>query len=55
MEKERILVVDDEETVREMVSKIINLIGHEVVTTGNGREALEILRSRAFQHPDHGC
>jgi signal transduction histidine kinase len=46
--KERILVVDDEETVREMVSKIINLIGHEVVTTGNGREALEILRSQPF-------
>jgi len=46
--KERILVVDDEETVREMVSKIVNLIGHEVVTTGNGREALEILRSQPF-------
>jgi signal transduction histidine kinase len=46
--KERILVVDDEETIREMVSKIINLIGHEVVTTGNGREALEILRSQPF-------
>jgi signal transduction histidine kinase len=40
--------VDDEETVREMVSKVINLIGHEVVTTGNGREALEILRSQTF-------
>ena len=48
MGKERILVVDDEETVREMVSKIVNLIGHEVVTTGNGREALEILRSQPF-------
>jgi signal transduction histidine kinase len=48
VEKERILVVDDEETIREMVSKIINLIGHEVVTTGNGREALEILRSQPF-------
>jgi signal transduction histidine kinase len=48
VEKERILVVDDEETVREMVSKIISLIGHEVVTTGNGREALEILRSQPF-------
>ncbi len=44
MEKEKILVVDDEETVREMVSKIINHIGYEVVTTGNGREALEILK-----------
>jgi len=46
LEKERILVVDDEEAIQEMVSKIINLIGHEVVTAGNGREALEILKSQ---------
>ena len=48
MEKERILVVDDEGNVREMVSKIINLIGHEVVTTGSGKEALEILKNGPF-------
>ena len=48
MGKERILVVDDEEAVREMVSKIINLLGHEVVSTGNGREALEILKTEPF-------
>ena len=48
MEKERILVVDDEEPVREMVSKIINLIGHDVVTTGSGKEALEILKKEPF-------
>lgn len=46
VDKERILVVDDEEAIQEMVSKIINLIGHEVVTAGNGREALEILKSQ---------
>jgi signal transduction histidine kinase len=45
VEKERILVVDDEGNVREMISKIINLIGHEVVTTGSGKEALEILKN----------
>ena len=48
MGRERILVVDDEEPVREMVSKIINLLGHEAVATGNGREALEILKSDPF-------
>ena len=48
MEKERILVVDDEASVREMVSKIINLIGHEAVTTGGGKEALGILKSEPF-------
>jgi signal transduction histidine kinase len=48
VDKERILVVDDEASVREMVSKIVNLIGHEAVTTGNGREALEILKNEPF-------
>ena len=33
VEREKILVVDDEETVREMVSKIISHIGYDVVTT----------------------
>ena len=44
-EKERILVVDDEESAREMVSKIVNQIGYEAVTAKNGNEALEILRN----------
>ena len=48
VEKERILVVDDEELIRDMVSKIVNQIGHEVVTAGNGKEALEILRKESF-------
>lgn len=48
MEKERILVVDDEEPIREMVSKIVNHIGHEAVTARNGKEALEVLRKEPF-------
>ena len=44
-EKERILVVDDEESAREMVSKIVNQIGYEAVTAKNGNEVLEILRN----------
>ena len=48
VEKERILVVDDEESIREMVSKIVTHIGHEVVTARNGKEALEILRNKPF-------
>src|SRR4030042_6781053 len=48
VEKERILVVDDEASVREMVSKIVNLIGHEAVTTGGGKDALEILKNEPF-------
>ncbi len=48
MEKERILVVDDELSVREMVSKIIGVIGHDGVTAGSGKEALEILKNGPF-------
>jgi signal transduction histidine kinase len=48
VEKGRILVVDDEESIREMVSKIVNHIGYEAVTARNGREALEILRKGPF-------
>ncbi len=46
--QETILVVDDEADVGEMVSKIINLMGHEAATALNGKEALQILRNRPF-------
>jgi signal transduction histidine kinase len=46
--QETILVVDDEADVGEMVSKIINLMGHEAVTAVNGKEALQILKGKAF-------
>jgi signal transduction histidine kinase len=48
VEKERILVVDDEGTVREMVSKIIEHIGYEVVTAEHGSKALDIMRKEPF-------
>jgi signal transduction histidine kinase len=48
VEKERILVVDDEESIREMVSKIVNHIGYEAGTAKNGKEALEVLRKEPF-------
>jgi signal transduction histidine kinase len=48
VDQERILVVDDEADVREMVSKIINLMGHEAITAVNGKEALQILKDKPF-------
>ena len=48
VEKERILVVDDEEFMLDMVSKFIDHIGYEVITARNGKEALEILRNQPF-------
>jgi len=44
-EKGRILVVDDEKIIREMVANIVNHIGFEAVTAQNGKEALEVLRN----------
>ncbi|NWF94348.1 MAG: response regulator [Syntrophaceae bacterium] len=44
-EKEKVLVVDPEDSAREMVSSIVKEIGYEAVTAKNGKEALEILRS----------
>lgn len=37
---ERLLVVDDEETVRNVLQRILQRAGYEVVTAANGKEAL---------------
>lgn len=39
-----ILVVEDETGLRETLAEICAIEGHEVITTGNGEEALRILR-----------
>lgn len=44
----RLLVVDDNKVNRLMLSRALQLLGHEVVTTDNGRTALERLRSERF-------
>ena len=48
MDKERILIVDGEESIREIVGKAVNQVGHEAVTAKNGEEALELLRKGPF-------
>jgi CheY-like chemotaxis protein len=40
-----VLVVDDEEDVRETLAALIERWGFEVVTAGSGREALKLLRT----------
>ena len=42
----RILVVDDEEVVRSVAAEFLNVLGYDVVTAADGREALEIYRNR---------
>lgn len=39
----RILVVDDDEHVREVVEMVLEGLGHSVTTTGSGFEALHVL------------
>ena len=39
---ETILLVEDEEVLRELGTELLNGFGYEVITAGNGREALEI-------------
>ena len=41
----RVLVVDDDEDIRELVGLILTDAGHEVVTAANGAVALELLRA----------
>jgi len=42
-EQERVLVVDDEETVRDLLQRVMKEAGYDVVTAANGRDALDKL------------
>jgi len=39
----RILITDDDSLVRDAVAKILEMFGHQVVATGSGEEALDVL------------
>jgi PAS domain S-box-containing protein len=41
---ERILVVEDEEALRNLTVKVLKMQGYEIYEASNGREALEVLR-----------
>src|SRR6478735_8267643 len=44
----RILVVDDERSMREMLAILLKREGHEVSVAENGRAAIDLLNARAF-------
>jgi len=48
--KGRILIVDDEETVRQYLSDMLQRFGHEVHTAMSSIEALEAFRSRPLDY-----
>src|SRR5688572_11677489 len=43
-----VLVADDTNTVRLMLTRYIEKLGHRVTAASNGRQALELLRDRDF-------
>jgi two-component system OmpR family response regulator len=44
----RVLVVDDQEDIREMARLVLTGAGYEVATASSGREALRLARQRSF-------
>ena len=48
MEKEQILIVDDEEAIREVVSALLKAQDYRCTVCSNGRTALESFRNNSF-------
>jgi CheY-like chemotaxis protein len=44
----RILVIDDEESVRDILSRMLKAKGHKVVVASNGEEGIDRFRAEAF-------
>jgi signal transduction histidine kinase/ActR/RegA family two-component response regulator len=44
----RILVIDDEDSVRDILSRMLKTKGHQVVVASNGEEGIERFRSESF-------
>ncbi len=47
--KPRILVVDDEENIRDMLKRHFRFIGYEVECAANGKEALDFMNKKRFE------
>lgn len=46
--KLRFLIVDDEEDIRDVLSQMVERLGHVASTASDGLEALDLLRQEAF-------
>ncbi|MCB0390645.1 MAG: response regulator [Bdellovibrionales bacterium] len=42
--KKKILIVDDEEDLRELFSQVIKMAGHEAIVASGGKEAFELFQ-----------
>lgn len=48
MGRARILVIDDERAVRELIADALNIEGHDVHTAENGKEGLDLIGQHRF-------
>lgn len=48
MNKGQILVVDDEAAIRDLISDVLNIAGYQVITSGDGLDALNQIRNNNF-------
>jgi CheY-like chemotaxis protein len=48
MGRARILVIDDERAVRDLIADALNIEGHEVLTAENGKEGLDLIGQYRF-------
>ncbi len=53
--KSRILLVEDEELIREMIALALEEEGYEVLTASDGRSALEYLTTNQSNNEEMGC
>lgn len=44
MQSKKILVVEDDEAIREVIKQVLEIEGYDVFTASNGREGVEILK-----------
>ena len=44
-----ILIVDDDKSLRDLLSSVLRERGHDVATAGEGNEALELMAQRCFE------
>jgi len=47
-QKARILIIDDDETVRDLLNEVLTDAGHEVITASHGRDGTQLFKNQPF-------
>jgi two-component system NtrC family sensor kinase len=48
VDRKRVLVVDDEDSIQRLLTGVLEMDGHDVQTANNGREALDLIERDDF-------